>query len=128
MVDATEQRMREVLAAQKAANIRDGAPSAELRIERLDRCIGLLKKHEKAIEEALNADFGARSPEAAPPSPTSPARSARSQHAKANLTKWMRPEKRKTSPALLGLFGRQGRGALPAEGRGRRSSARGTSR
>ena len=51
--------MQALLDRQKAANLRDGAPSAEKRIERLDRCIGLLVDHRKAIEEALNNDFGA---------------------------------------------------------------------
>ena len=41
-------------------------------------------------------------------------------HAKAHLKAWMRPEKRGTTPALLGLLRRQGRGAIPAQGRGRR--------
>jgi coniferyl-aldehyde dehydrogenase len=96
--------MRALLDRQKAANLRDGAPSAEKRIERLDRCIGLLVDHRKAIEDALNQDFGARSAEV-----TAFADVASSigplTHAKANLSKWMRPEKRPTSPALLGLFG-----------------------
>src|SRR5580704_10039579 len=96
--------MQALLARQKAANIRDGAPSAEKRIERLDRCIGLLVDHRKAIEDALNQDFGARSPEV-----TAFADVASSigplAHAKANVKKWMKPEKRPTSPALLGLFG-----------------------
>ncbi len=33
------QDMHALLARQKAAHLRDGAPSAELRIERIDRCI-----------------------------------------------------------------------------------------
>ena len=96
--------MQALLARQKAANLRDGAPSAEKRIERLDRCIGLLVDHRKAIEGALNQDFGARSPDV-----TAFADVASSigplAHAKANLRKWMKPERRPTSPALLGLFG-----------------------
>jgi len=96
--------MQALLDRQKAANLRDGAPSAEKRIERLDRCIGLLVDHRKAIEEALNNDFGARSPEV-----TAFADVASSigplTHAKANLRKWMKTERRATSPALLGLFG-----------------------
>ena len=96
--------MQALLDRQKAANLRDGAPSAEKRIERLDRCIGLLVDHRKAIEAALNDDFGARSPEV-----TAFADVASSigplTHAKANLRKWMKPERRATSPALLGLFG-----------------------
>jgi coniferyl-aldehyde dehydrogenase len=96
--------MQALLAKQKAAHLRDGAPSAELRIERLDRCIGLLVEHRKAIEAALNDDFGSRSPEATAFTDVA-ASIGPLQHAKANLRKWMKTERRKTSPALLGLFG-----------------------
>jgi coniferyl-aldehyde dehydrogenase len=96
--------MRALLERQKAANLRDGAPSAEKRIDRLDRCIGLLVDHRKAIEEALNQDFGARSPEATAFTDVASSIGPLA-HAKANLRKWMKTQKRATSPALLGLFG-----------------------
>src|SRR5476649_315367 len=96
--------MQALLTRQKAANIRDGAPSAEKRIERLDRCIGLLVDNRKAIEDALNQAFGARSPEATAFTDVASSVGPLA-HAKAHLRKWMRPEKRATSPALLGLFG-----------------------
>lgn len=96
--------MQGILARQKAAHLRDGAPTAEQRIERIDRCIGLLIDHRDQIEEALNADFGSRSREAT--AFTDVAGSIGPlKHAKAHLAKWMRPEKRKTTPAILGLFG-----------------------
>jgi len=96
--------MQALLERQKAAHLRDGAPTAEQRIERLDRCIGLLVDYRAEIEEALNADFGARSRET-----TAFADVASSigtlKYAKAGLKAWMKPEKRKPTPALLGLFG-----------------------
>ncbi len=96
--------MNALLAKQKAAHLRDGPPSAEKRIERIDRCILLLVEHGKAIEEALTADFGARSPTAT--AFTDVAGSIGPlKHARDNLRKWMRSEKRKTTPAILGLFG-----------------------
>ncbi|HXU98876.1 MAG TPA: coniferyl aldehyde dehydrogenase [Caulobacteraceae bacterium] len=96
--------MQALLERQKAAHLRDGAPAAAQRIERIDRCIGLLVDHRREIEAALNEDFGARSPEAT--AFTDVASSIGTlKHAKANLAAWMRPEKRKTTPALLGLFG-----------------------
>ena len=55
--------MRDILARQKAAQLRDGSPPAALRIDRLNRCIDLLVTHEKDIIDALNADFGNRSPD-----------------------------------------------------------------
>lgn len=96
--------MRAVLARQKAAHLADGPWSAEQRIERLERCIGLLVDHRRAIEDALNADFGNRSKEQTALTDVSGSIGAL-RFAKENLRKWMRPERRKTTPALLGLFG-----------------------
>lgn len=96
--------MNALLAKQKAAHLRDGAPSAEKRIERIDRCISLLVDNRRAIEDAVNADFGSRSREAT--AFTDIAGSIGPlKHARENLRKWMRPERRKTTPAILGLFG-----------------------
>ena len=97
-------RMADVLARQKAAHIRDGAPTAEARIERIDRAIAALLKHNKAIVEALTHDFGARA-EAVSGITDIGASLGPMKHAKAHLKAWMRPEKRKTTPALLGLLG-----------------------
>jgi coniferyl-aldehyde dehydrogenase len=106
MSDAGDQgqTMKAVLARQKAANIAEGAPSIEQRIERIDRCIKLLIGHETAIVKALNDDFGNRA--AAVSGITDVAGSIGPlKHAKANVKAWMRPEKRKTTPALLGFLG-----------------------
>jgi coniferyl-aldehyde dehydrogenase len=99
-----EASMKALLAKQKAAHLRDGEPSAEKRIERLDRCIGLLIENRSAIEDALNADFGSRSREATAFTDIAGSMGPL-KYAKENLRKWMRTEKRKTTPALLGLFG-----------------------
>ncbi|HEY2177163.1 MAG TPA: coniferyl aldehyde dehydrogenase [Caulobacteraceae bacterium] len=96
--------MQALLERQKTAQLRDGAPTAAQRIERLDRCIGLLVDHRGEIEKALNEDFGARSPEASAFTDVA-ASIGTLKHAKANLAAWMKAEKRKTTPALLGLFG-----------------------
>jgi len=104
MADHDVASMQALLSRQKLAQLRDGAPSAEKRIERLDRCIGLLVDHRKAIEAALNEDFGARSPEATAFTDVA-ASIGPLAHAKANVRSWMKTERRKTSPALLGLFG-----------------------
>ncbi|MEL6829411.1 MAG: coniferyl aldehyde dehydrogenase, partial [Pseudomonadota bacterium] len=50
-----------MLAKQKAAHLRDGAPSAEQRIDWLDRAIDLLVTHGDALNAAMAADFGHRS-------------------------------------------------------------------
>ncbi len=98
------QDMTAVLAAQKAAHLRDGAPSAEKRIAWIDLCIGLLVDHRAGIEAALTTDFGSRSKEATAFTDVASSIGAL-KHAKAHLKAWMKPEKRKTTPAILGLFG-----------------------
>ena len=97
-------KMSDLLARQKAAQLRDGAPSAEVRIARIDRCIDLLIRHEAEIAKALNADFGNR-PEAVSGVTDIAGSIGPLKHAKAHLRRWMKPEKRKTTPAILGLFG-----------------------
>jgi len=99
-----ETSMQSALERQKAAQLRDGAPSVETRVDRLDRCVRLLIDYRGRIEEALNADFGARSREATAFTDVA-ASIGPLKHARANLQRWMRPERRPTSPPLLGLFG-----------------------
>jgi coniferyl-aldehyde dehydrogenase len=95
--------MEEILARQKAAHVREGAPSAAVRTDRLSRCIALLVDHESELIEALNADFGARSSEASRLTDISgsigPLKFARD-----NFARWMRPDKRKVE-APLNLLG-----------------------
>ncbi|WP_374570000.1 coniferyl aldehyde dehydrogenase [Phenylobacterium sp.] len=96
--------MTAILNRQKAAHLAQGAPSAETRIDRINRCISLLIDNRRAIEDALNTDFGSRSREAT--AFTDIAGSIGPlKHAREGVRKWMRPEKRKTTPAILGLFG-----------------------
>jgi coniferyl-aldehyde dehydrogenase len=96
--------LQALLAAQKAAQAREGAPDAETRIARLDRCIELLVTNRTAIEDALIEDFGARSREAT--AFTDVASSIGSlKHAKAHVKAWMRPERRPTTPRALGFLG-----------------------
>lgn len=96
--------MNRVLDLQKAAHIRDGAPSAEVRINRIDRCISLLIDHGDQIADAMAADFSCRPRESSLMTDVAGSIGPL-KHAKENLAKWMRAEKRKTTPALLGLFG-----------------------
>ncbi|MBS0409500.1 MAG: coniferyl aldehyde dehydrogenase, partial [Proteobacteria bacterium] len=103
MADAAAD-MQKVLERQKAAHLRDGAPSAEVRIDRINRCIGLLVDYQGEIEEAANADFGSRSKEATAFTDVASSIGAL-KYAREKLKEWMKPEKRKTTPAILGLFG-----------------------
>jgi len=104
MADDFEARMRDVLARQKRANIKDGPPSAERRIEWLDRAIDIVIGHKDAIAEALREDFGHRSVQASLFTDAAGAIGPL-KHAKAHVKTWMKREKRKVSPAILGLFG-----------------------
>ncbi|MEN9874625.1 MAG: hypothetical protein RL186_1522, partial [Pseudomonadota bacterium] len=96
--------MNRILAVQKAAQLRDGIPSADVRANRIERCIGLLVDHAEQIADALAQDFSARARETSLMTDVA-ASIGPLKEAKANLVKWMRPEKRKTTPALLGVFG-----------------------
>lgn len=96
-------RMQDILTRQKQANLRDGIPSAQTRIDWIDRCIGLLVDHQKEIEDALAEDFGHRSRDATRFTDVASSIGAL-QHAKKHLHKWMRPEKRKVE-FPLGLLG-----------------------
>jgi coniferyl-aldehyde dehydrogenase len=92
-----------VLAAQKAANLRDGIPTAEKRIEWLNKSIDLLVTHGDALNAAMSADFGHRSKEQSGLTDIAGSIGAL-KFAKTNLTKWMRPEKRKAE-FPLGMLG-----------------------
>src|SRR5215475_7114986 len=98
------QRMKDVLARQKQAHIKDGPVSAERRIEWIDRAIGLLVDNRDAITEALREDFGHRSVHASLFTDVSGSIGPL-KHAKAHLKSWMKRERRKVTPAILGLFG-----------------------
>src|SRR6201985_2028371 len=97
-------RMQQVLTRQKQAHIKDGPVSAEKRIEWLDRAINLLVTHKDEIADALREDFGHRSVDASLFTDVAGSIGPL-KHAKENLKSWMKREKRKVDPALLGLFG-----------------------
>ena len=101
MSNETIQNMHRVLELQKNLNIKEGAPDIKLRTDRLDRVISMVTKNEKAIIAALQEDFGNRDPVMTAAtevvSVVGPMK-----HAKKNLKKWMKTEKRKAAIAPLG--------------------------
>jgi coniferyl-aldehyde dehydrogenase len=101
---SSESGMQRVLNIQKAAHIKEGPLSAEKRIEWLDRTIALVVGHKDAITDALREDFGNRSVHASLLTDVSGSIGPL-KHAKAHLKTWMKREKRKVTPSLLGLFG-----------------------
>jgi coniferyl-aldehyde dehydrogenase len=104
---ATIAQMRQVLARQRSACIDQGPPSAQQRIQWLDRLFAILVDHRREICDAMAADYVVRAPEQ-----TMLADVVASvdgiRHAKKHLRQWMRPSKRK--PMFpLGLAGGKAR-------------------
>jgi coniferyl-aldehyde dehydrogenase len=103
-IEESKARMQAVLELQKRAQTSKGPPDARLRKDRLTRCIDLLITHKSEFVEAMNADFGARSRDMTLltdiAGAITPLKSARDE-----LERWMKPQKRKVSPAALGVLG-----------------------
>jgi coniferyl-aldehyde dehydrogenase len=100
--------MLSVLQRQRDDYLRQGPVPAEVRRDRLERAIGLLKTHQQRLVDAMTADFGHRSPHqslftdvAASIGPL--------RHAQKHLARWMKPEKRKVGPFPLNLLGARAR-------------------
>ena len=88
-----ENAMQGLLAKQKAAQLSEGAPTAGLRIDRLDRAINLLVENKDALNEAVSADFGHRSKDVTAFADTATS-IAQLKFAKKHLRQWMKPERR----------------------------------
>ena len=101
MSNETIQNMHRVLELQKNLNIKEGAPSLELRSDRLDRVVSMVAKHKSEIISALQDDFGNRDPVMSAATEVDSVIGPM-MHAKKNLKKWMKTEKRKAAIAPLG--------------------------
>ena len=99
--------MLSVLNRQKQSYIAEGEVSAEVRIDRLDRSINLLKKYGTELCDAMAADFGNRSKQQSKLTDIDGSIGPL-EHAKKNVRRWMRPEKRKAM-FPLNLFGSRAR-------------------
>jgi coniferyl-aldehyde dehydrogenase len=102
--NTVEQSIRAILDKQKKTHLKEGPVSAERRIDWLDRSIDLLVTHKTQIVEAMAADFGHRSHDQSMLTDVAGSLGAL-KHAKQHLRSWMRPEKRKVTPAILGFLG-----------------------
>ena len=100
-MDTTANEMKRVLELQKQLNITEGAPSAVLRLDRLDRCIAMVSAYKKEIVESMQDDFGNRDPIMSAATEVDSVIGPMV-HAKKNLKKWMKTEKRKASIAGTG--------------------------
>ncbi len=101
--DTPEKEIRRLVELQKQAHINDGPMPAERRIELINKCIALLIENKDAIVEALNDDFGSRSPEGSLATDVGGTLGAL-KYARKNVKKWMRASKRH-SMFPLGVFG-----------------------
>jgi coniferyl-aldehyde dehydrogenase len=103
--DDIEQQMNAVLKAQREDYLKEGAVSAESRIDRLERGIDVSIKYQDKLIEALNSDFSCRSREVSLLTDVA-ASVAPMKHAKKHLRKWMKAEKRSTMFPLNLMGGR----------------------
>lgn len=101
--DVMQAQLQRLRRAQRAG----GFPDANARKERLQRCINLLVENQDDLVNALDEDYGGRSPYLSKMSEIlSPI--GHLKHAIKHVEKWMKPEKR---PAMfpMGLFGGRAR-------------------
>ncbi len=91
-----QRSMEEVLKLQREHFLNEGPPSYELRIDRLDRVQDMVIQNKERITEALNTDFGSRSPSQSLITDVYAVLPAFS-HAKKHLKSWMKDEKRKSN-------------------------------
>ena len=97
--------MEDVLAAQRADFLQEGAVSVETRIDRLDRGIDALVRYADQLSEAVNSDFSCRPREITLLTDVG-ASITPMKHARKHLRKWMKGQKRPTIFPLNLLGGR----------------------
>ena len=99
-----KENLKAILDKQKKAHLRDGPISAEKRIEWINKLILSLIEHQDQIAEVISEDFNHRSNVSSMLTDVSSSITSL-KLAKKNVKKWMKSEKRKVSPAILGLLG-----------------------
>ena len=102
--ETSQTQMQSILDRQRAAYLAEGVVSSETRMDRLERAVQVVKKHQKAFVQAMNEDFGHRSEHQSlftdVASSVGPLR-----HAQQNLKRWQKKDKRKVTPGILALLG-----------------------
>ena len=94
------EQMARTFAAQRAAFAGDMDPSLAARRQRLDRLLQLTQKHERAIVEAISADFGHRSRHETELADIFLVLSG-IRHTRRHLRRWMRPRRVRTPLHML---------------------------
>ncbi|MDJ0865537.1 MAG: coniferyl aldehyde dehydrogenase [Myxococcota bacterium] len=102
-MDAIETDLNAKLESLRAAQLSGGIPSVAVRKARLQKCIDLLVDNQEAIVRTLDADYAGR------PEPLTLMSEVMMpinhlKDALKNVSRWMKPERRK-APFPLGLFG-----------------------
>jgi len=97
-------RMKVILEKQKQQHIDEGPLPVSVRKDWIDRCIFSLIKYQNEIAEVISEDFGHRSTESSLLSDVAGSITSLKM-AKENIDKWVKPEKRKVSPSILGFLG-----------------------
>ncbi len=90
---STDQVMQGLLTRQKAAQLSAGPPSADVRIDRINRAIDVLVRHRSAIEDAVSSDYGHRSRDVTAFTDTATA-IGQLKFAKHHVRRWMRAQRR----------------------------------
>ena len=111
MSTETLQEMESILKLQKKLHIEEGPASIELRKDRLNRCIKMVKEYSDEIIEALQKDFGNRDPKSSFLTEIATTIGVL-EHAIKNVDKWTKDEKRPSNVdrpffirMLMGLLG-----------------------
>ena len=104
-VDPVTEAMSRILQAQREDFIADGAVSAETRIDRLERGMTSVSRHQDRLVDALNADFSCRPRELSLMTDVAAA-ILPMKTAMKNVRRYMKPEKRKTLFPMNLLGGR----------------------
>ena len=107
MSETSADDMQKILDRQKRAYLNDGLVSNEVRHDRLERAVNVIKKNEEKLVDAMSADFGHRSHHQSRftdiASSIGPLR-----HAQKNLKRWRKSEKR-SAMFPLSLLGAKAR-------------------
>ena len=102
--ETSQADMQAVLERQRSAYLAEGVVTSATRIDRLERAVQVVKKHQQAFVDAMNEDFGHRSEHQSlftdVASSIGPLR-----HAQQNLKRWQKKDKRKVNPGILALLG-----------------------
>ena len=107
MSETSADDMQKILDRQKRAYLNDGVVSNEVRHDRLERAVNVIKKNEEKLVDAMSTDFGHRSHHQSRftdiASSIGPLR-----HAQKNLKRWRKSEKR-SAMFPLSLLGAKAR-------------------